>query len=329
MIICSVGIAIGLFGTVLTYYSSVNILGESSDALNWSTLASISHQLDPKVMKLAFLFIVIGYGTKVGLAPMHTWLPDAHSQAPSPISGLLSGVLLSCAMYGILRFYIITKGALGPAYPSSLLLMFGLASLIMAAFFLIIQKDFKRMLAYSSVEHMGIIAVGLSFSVPLGTYGAMLHLFNNAMAKSMMFFAAGNIVLRYGTKEIEKVKGLGRLMPVTGTVFLLGALAMTGSPPFSLFISELTILAAGFSSGKMISSLVLLFCVVLIFASILYYVNAMTFGVPPSGIQKGELSRWSTLAMLMNMAFVMILGFYIPKPLNTLINQVVQIISGS
>jgi hydrogenase-4 component F len=157
----------------------------------------------------------------------------------------------------------------------------------------------------------------------------MLHLFNNAMAKSMMFFAAGNIVLRYGTKEIEKVKGLGRLMPVTGTVFLLGALAMTGSPPFSLFISELTILAAGFSSGKMISSLVLLFCVVLIFASILYYVNAMTFGVPPSGIQKGELSRWSTLAMLMNMAFVMILGFYIPKPLNTLINQVVQIISGS
>jgi hydrogenase-4 component F len=328
IIICSVGISLGLFGTVLAYYSSVKILGESSGALNWSTLREIAGQLDPKVMKLAFLFVVVGYGTKAGLAPMHTWLPDAHSQAPSPVSAMLSGILLSCAMYGILRFYIIASAGLGSAYPAMLLLTFGLASLAVSALFLIIQKDYKRMLAYSSVEHMGIIATGLAIGGQLGTYGAILHLFNNAMAKSMMFLAAGNILLRFRTKEIEKVKGVIRLMPVTGWVFLLGAFALTGSPPFSLFISEFTILSAGFSGGAFFASSFMLICLVIIFGGIMYHVNQIVFGPPSGGVERGEIGLWATGPLLIQMFFVVLLGFYIPPFLNEMILRAVQIILG-
>jgi hydrogenase-4 component F len=304
-------------------------LGESSDALNWSTLREIASQLDPAVMRLAFLFVVIGYGTKAGLAPMHTWLPDAHSQAPSPVSALLSGVLLSCSMYGILRFSILTQAAVGGAFATRLLLGFGLASLAVAAAFLLIQKDFKRMLAYSSIEHMGIIALGLAFGGAAGNYGALLHLFNNALAKSMMFFAAGNILLRYGTKEIEKVRGVARAMPVTGPVFLLGALALTGSPPFSLFISEFTILSAGFASGAIVASLVFLASLAVVFGAILYQVNPIVFGRKPDGVATGEINPWSTLALAINMALVVVLGLYIPAPLETLLRAAVQVITGA
>jgi hydrogenase-4 component F len=327
-IICSVGISLGLFGTILTYYSSVRILGESSGALSWSTLRGIAAQLDPKIMKLAFLFIVVGYGTKAGLAPMHTWAPDAYSLAPSPVSAMLSGVLSSCVLYAILRFYILASATLGPAYPAMLLLVFGLASLLIAALFLISQKDYKRMLAYSSVEHMGIIAVGLAIGGKLGTYGALLHLFNNAMAKSMMFFAAGNILLRYRTKEIEKVRGVIQVMPVTGWVFLLGALAMTGSPPFSLFISEFTILSAGFSSGVFFPPTVMLILLVLSFGGMMYHVNRIVFGEPSGEIEQGEINLWATGALLIQIFFVVMLGFYIPSFLNEMILRAVQIVLG-
>jgi len=207
VIISTVGITFALFGTILTYYAAVKILGETGDALNWTSLIAVAGQFDPMIMKLAFIFILIGYGTKAGLAPMHTWLPDAYSESPTPVGALLSGTLVNCAMYGIIRFYSIATKSTGTEFTSNLLIIFGLMSLGIAVPFIILQEDYKRLLAYSSVEHMGIIALGIGFGGVYGIFGAILHMFNHAMTKSLMFFSVGNVLLKHGTKEIEKSAG--------------------------------------------------------------------------------------------------------------------------
>src|SRR6266487_4640292 len=227
VIVGSVGIALALFGTILAYYSAVQILGTSYD-LNWSVLAPVAAHLNPNIMRLALLFIVVGYRTKAGLAPMHTWLPDAHSEAPSPISPLLSGVLLNCAMYGILRFYALAVPSLGHAYLAALLLTFGFISLTVAVLLIFRQGDYKRLLAYSSVEHMGIIALGVAFGGTAGLFGALFQMLNHAITKSLMFFASGQVLLKYGTKDIRRVSGVIKLMPITGTLLLARGLGGTG-----------------------------------------------------------------------------------------------------
>ncbi len=326
MIICTVGITFALFGTILTYYAAVNILGESGNALNWTALIAVADRFDPTIMKLAFIFILIGYGTKAGLAPMHTWLPDAHSEAPTPVSALLSGVLLNCAMYGIIRFYTIATKSTGPAFTSNLLIIFGLLSLGIAVPFILLQEDYKRLLAYSSVEHMGIIAIGIGFGGIFGVFGAILHMFNHAMTKSLMFFGAGNVLLKHDTKEIFSVSGLVKSMPYTGAMFVIGGLAITGSPPFSIFISEFTILAAGFSEGHLIASVLFLLFIIMIFAGFFNNVSRMAFGTPKPGVEPGEVSRWTLGAMGILMVFVVVLGFYIPSFFYEMIMRVVQIV---
>jgi hydrogenase-4 component F len=238
MIICTVGITFALFGTILTYYTAVNILGETGDALNWTSLIAVADQFDPTIMKLAFIFILIGYGTKAGLAPMHTWLPDAYSESPTPVGALLSGTLVNCAMYGIIRFYSIASKSTGTDFTSNLMIIFGLLSLAIAVPFIIIQEDYKRLLAYSSVEHMGIIALGIGFGGIFGIFGAILHMFNHAMTKSLMFFGTGNILLKHDTKEIFNVKGLVKTMPVTGAMFVIGTLAYSGNCFISAFYNN-------------------------------------------------------------------------------------------
>lgn len=326
IIICTVGITFALFGTILTYYAAVNVLGETGDALDWTSLTAAAYRFDPTIMKLAFIFILIGYGTKAGLAPMHTWLPDAHSEAPTPVSALLSGVLLNCAMYGIIRFYTIATKSAGMDFSSSLLIIFGLLSLGIAVPFIILQEDYKRLLAYSSVEHMGIIALGVGFGGTFGVFGALLHMFNHAMTKSLMFFGAGNIMLKHGTKEIFNVSGVSKSMPFTGAMFILGALAITGSPPFSIFISEFTILAAGFSQGYFISGVLFLLFIIMIFAGFFNNVSRMVFGTPKPGIEAGEVSRLTILAMAILLVFVLVLGVYIPKPFYEMLMKVVEVI---
>lgn len=326
MIICTVGITFALFGTILTYYAAVMILGESGDALNWTSLMTVADQFNPTIMKLAFIFILIGYGTKAGLAPMHTWLPDAHSEAPTPVSALLSGVLLNCAMYGIIRFYTIATRSIGIDFASNLLIIFGLLSLGIAVPFIILQEDYKRLLAYSSVEHMGIIAIGIGFGGVFGVFGAILHMFNHAMTKSLMFFGAGNILLKHETKEIDKVNGIVKSMPVTGTMFIIGGLAITGSPPFSIFISEFTILAAGFSQGKIVASVLFLLFIIMIFAGFFYHVSRMVFGTPKPGIKIGDVSRYNLIAMGILIVFIIVLGVYIPPFFYEMIMKVVNIV---
>lgn len=327
VIVGSVGIALALFGTILVYYSAVRVLGTGYD-LTWSALAPAAPQLDPKIMQLAFLFIVVGFGTKAGLAPMHTWLPDAHGEAPSPISAMLSGVLLNCAMYAILRYYALAIPALGVAYPATLLLAFGLFSLLIATLFVVQQRDYKRLLAYSSVEHMGIIATGIAFGGPLGLYGALLQLVNHAVTKSFMFFVSGHVLLRYETKSIDKVTGVLRLMPITGSFLILGALALTGAPPFSIFTSELTILSAGFRAGQPVAALAVLLALVVIFVAFMFAVNRMTFGSPPVGERAGEVSPFGLVAMAGNLVLIVGLGLVMPAPLRVLLQQAAHVLGG-
>jgi hydrogenase-4 component F len=326
IIICTVGITFALFGTILTYFAAVNILGETGDALNWTSLIAVADQFDPAIMKLAFIFILIGYGTKAGLAPMHTWLPDAHSEAPTPVSALLSGVLLNCAMYGIIRFYTIATKSTGEAFTSNLLIIFGLLSLGIAVPFILLQEDYKRLLAYSSVEHMGIIALGIGFGGTFGIFGAILHMFNHAMTKSLMFFGAGNLLLKYDTKVIFNVSGVVKTMPVTGAMFVIGTLAITGSPPFSIFISEFMILASGFSQEHILASVLFLLFIIIIFAGFFNNVGRMAFGTPKQGVEKGDMGRWTLFAMGILMVFVIVLGVYIPPPFYEMIMRVVEIV---
>jgi hydrogenase-4 component F len=327
IIVGSVGIALGLFGTILTYYSAVRVLGTSYD-LNWSLLVPVASELNPDVMRLALLFIVVGYGTKAGLAPMHTWLPDAHSEAPSPISALLSGVLLNCAMYAILRFYALATPSVGRHYPDALLLGFGLLSLLVATAFILRQRDYKRLLAYSSVEHMGIVALGVAFGGALGLTGALFQLINHAVTKSLMFFAAGHVLLRYGTKEIDRVAGIVCVLPVSGAMLMLGGLALTGMPPFGLFASELTIFGAGFRNGHAAAATAALTLVALIFVGFLGSLNRLTFGAAPSGIAAGEPSVAGVLAMGLSLIFVLGLGFVVPPPLADLVRGAAAVLSG-
>jgi hydrogenase-4 component F len=328
IIVGSVGIALGLFGTILTYYSAVRVLGTSYD-LNWSLLVPVAPQLNPDVMRLAILFIVVGYGTKAGLAPMHTWLPDAHSEAPSPISALLSGVLLNCAMYAILRFYALATPSIGRRYPDGLLLGFGLLSLLVATLFILRQRDYKRLLAYSSVEHIGLVALGVAFGGALGLTGALLQLINHAVTKSLMFFASGHVLLRYGTKEIDRVAGIVRVLPVSGTVLVLGGLALAGAPPFGIFASELTIFGAGFRNGHALAATVALALVALVFVGLFGSLNRMVFGVAPEGTPAGEPSASGLVAMALSLLFVIGLGLIVPTPLASLVREAAGVLAGT
>ncbi len=329
LIICSVGITLALLGIILIYSSSITALGESSSALNWSTLNSSAKLLDPNLLKIAFIFVLIGYGTKVGLAPMHTWLPDAHSQAPTPVSALLSGVLLNCAMYGIIRVHMIVSGSsVGPGFSSTLLIVFGIVSIGAAAAFIIVQRDYKRMLAYSSIEHMGIIALGFGFGGFFGIFGALLQMLNHALTKTLMFFGSGNIVQKFKSKEIGQVKGLAYIMPATAVLFLAGALAITGCPPFSIFISEFMILAAGMSSANYVAVVLYLLLLATVFAALMYHVGKMLFSEPNDQFEKGEMGKANIVIMGVLLLAILALGIWVPGFLYNAISEIVKLFPG-
>ena len=329
LIICSVGITLALLGTIIVYASSIQVLGESSTALNWSILMASASSLNPDLLRIAFIFILIGYGTKVGLAPMHTWLPDAHSQAPTPVSALLSGVLLNCAMYGILRFHMIVSGSsLGPGFSGGLLLLYDLVSLGVAAAFIIMSRDYKRMLAYSSIEHMGIIAIGFGFGGFWGIFGALFHMLNHTLTKTLLFFGAGNILQRLKTKEIDQVHGLIKVLPVTACLFIGGALAITGCPPFSLFLSEFMILVGGLDSSNWLGTAIYLLLLAVIFAAFMYHAGRMVFGESGGKEPKGEKGSANLVIMSVLLITILALGLYMPVFLNDALNQIAQLFLG-
>jgi len=283
VILCSVGIALAFLGTVLIYFAALHV-GTASNAtasLNWTSLMKVAPHLNHGVIRFAIALLVLGYGTKVGFAPMHSWLADAHGQSPAPVSALMSGVLLAVAFYALLRCKAIADAALGPAFPRALFLVVGLLSLIVAASLLIAQRDYKRMLAYSSVEHMGLLAVGAAAGSPLAIAAVLLHMLGHGLTKSVLFLSAGEISLAEGTTEIAGVKSLLARRPVLGALFGWGLLALVGLPPFSIFLSEFTMARAEIDQGLWWAVAICLVCVSLIFASITTHARHMLFGDGP------------------------------------------------
>jgi hydrogenase-4 component F len=328
LILCTVGIAFALFGTIFMYLAAFKSFGEVTGVLNWAFLSANAANLSPKLVKLAFIFVLIGYGTKAGFVPMHTWLPDAHSQSPTPISAMLSAVMLNCAVYGILRYFIITQQAISGGYAARLMLIFGLASLVIATPFIMLQGNFKRLLAYSSIEHMGIIAIGIGFGSAIGLYGALLHTLNHALTKSLMFFSVGNIGLKYKTTLFERVQqGLIHTMPLTAALLVIGTLAIIGMPPFGLFVSEFSILAAGITGGNYAASALFLLMLVLVGAGFIFHMFRMVLGRAPEPVERGEAGRWNLAAMIMLAGSILLLGLYVPGLLDTLLTEAARIIA--
>ncbi len=328
LLICSVGIAVAFVGTVLVYYAEIQQFGQTDQALYWSTLVVAAPRLPRRVVELAFVFLLIGYGTKAGLVPMHTWLPDAHSEAPAPVSALMSGVLLNVGLYALLRFKAVTDAAGGPAFAERLLLGFGLASMTVAAGFLWAPRNYKRMLAYSSVEHVGLVCVGLGFGGVWGVAGALLHMVTHALAKSALFVLAGRILQRYGSAEVARVRGLARAMPWTGAAFLAATLALVGLPPFGLFISEILVLRAGFAAGQGWAAGVALALLVAVFGGILRAVNRMLHGAAPDKLPAGEPSGWPLVPVAVNLALLVFLGIAFPAGLVEALGRIVVGLGG-
>lgn len=280
VVICSAGIALALLGTIVLNFAAAHAPGTAG--LDLAALAAHAPGLDPGVTRIAIVLLVLGFGTKAGLAPLHAWLPDAHSQAPAPVSALMSGVLLSMAFYAILRVKVISDGALGTGFARTLLAVMALASLLLAASLLISQRDYKRMLAYSSIEHLGLVAFGAAIGSPLALAAALLHVLGHGLTKSVLFLGAGRILQITGTSQIDGVRGLLARHPALAATFGLGVLALIGLPPFSLFASELGIVRAGFAAGLGWPTAAALLLVLVIAAALIVRTSRMLLGPPLS-----------------------------------------------
>ncbi len=286
VLLASTGLGLALLATIFAYYAGAHVLGQSYD-LGFTQLLSVAGRLPHTAVRLMFVLAVLGFGTKMGLVPVHTWLPDAHSEAPTPVSALLSGSLLAVSFYAILRFYQVTQVALGPAFPRNVLLVFGVASLVLSMLYLFGQRDVKRLLAYSSVEHMGILAIGVSFGAPAALAGVLLHVLAHAAAKGNAFMGAGVLVRKLGTKQIMAIRGGLDLLPASGPLFLLAVFALGAMPPFGLFRSEFEIVAGGLRSGSYAAAAVLIIAVTIAFVGLAGSVTRML--VLP--LQRPSLSR--------------------------------------
>lgn len=314
VIINSVALLMGLFGVFLIAAAVEQAGGSLS--FDPSALVSLGALLPATLVQLAFVFIVIGYGTKAGLAPMHSWLPDAHSQAPVPVSAMLSGALLNIALLGILRFKGVVDAAIGDTFSGQILMVLGILSIIVAAIFIMIQREYKRMLAYSSIEHMGIIALGLGLG-GAAAVAALLHAVYHSLAKSLLFLASGNIAHRFHSLELVHVRGLLKAMPVTGPLFFLGMLAVMGVPPFGLFLTKFSIIATLFTEHPLLAIMVIL-ALALAVAGFMRHASAIFFGEPEtSEVEAPDLARSAPL-ILLAIALV-ILGFWVPEPLAELL----------
>jgi len=319
LIINSVGLLLGFFGTMLYFTAVPSTL--NGGFIGWQDLLNNTAHLDPLVAKMAFVFVLIGYGTKVGLSPMHTWLPDAHSKAPAPISALLSGVLLNVALIIILRFKVVTDQVVDPAFSQHILIGFGLLSIFIAALIIITQKNYKRLIAYSSIENMGVIVLGFGFG-GMAILAAILHMIYNAFAKSALFLTAGTIFLKYSSTKIANVVGVLEALPVTGLLFFAGFLAISGIPPFGIFFTKFLIFSAGMTEHPFVVAAALILITIL-FVGFLAHISTMAFGKKPVDIKVGEINIWLIIPPLLLITIVIGLSFYLPPFLRTLIETAV------
>jgi hydrogenase-4 component F len=328
LIVCTVGIAFALFGTIALYLAAVKGGVSPEFALDWAALMAAAPAFvgGGELLKLAFVFVAVGYGTKVGFVPMHSWLPDAHAEAPSPISALLSAVLLNCAMYALLRFDAITSRAIGGAFSHTLLLIFGGVSIAVASLLMIVQRDLKRLLAYSSIEHMGIVAIGVGLGGVLGLYGAFLHTFNHSIAKTLLFFTAGNVRENFGTLRMERIRGMARSLPWTSSALLLGALAITGMPPFGLFVSELVILTGAFAAAHYFIAVLMLIAMSVVFGALLHHFQHMLTGGPDDAPIGPPLLASEFAVLGVCLLCLVVLGVHIPAAFSAVLRGAMAVL---
>jgi len=323
-ILCGVGIALALFGTVLLYMAAEKVLGAEGGALLWTHLDTVKTRLDPNIITLAFAFLFIGYGTKVGLVPLHNWLPDAHAEGPTPVSAVLSGLLLNVAMYALLRCKVLTDGALNNALAGQLLMGFGLASVVVAAFFLSRQKDVKRMFAYSSIEHMGLIAFAFGLGGPIANFAGLLHMTVHSLTKSAIFFAVGHATQKAGTQVMSEIRGLIKVSPTVGWGMMLGSIAILGMPPFGVFASEFLILTTAMREQPWATPILLL-ALGVAFASVLGRVLPMVFG--ETSVRRLPHSP-SLLPVFVHLGLGLMLGLYVPPYLVGWYTQAARMLGG-
>jgi hydrogenase-4 component F len=331
IILGSMGLALALFGTVFLYAAAVGPhMSEKLPSFNWSHLITVAPHFDHGLIKLAFVFALVGYGTKAGLAPMHTWLPDAHSEAPSPTSAMLSGISLKIALYALLRFHILTMACLGAGFSNHLLLGFGLFSMLLAAPFILVQQNLKRMLAYSSLEHVGLICAGFALNTPVTIFGALLHMGYHALTKPVLFFAAGNIHQTYRSLEFRAIgRGVGKVLPVTALLMGVAALAAIGLPPFGLFLSELIIISGGIAAGQVTASVLILVALVASFCGILQQLTRILLGAPKREHVSDARRTDGVPAMALLLGSLVVFSLWLPAPLLELMHRAAGIIGGT
>jgi hydrogenase-4 component F len=316
-ILCGVGIAQALFGTVLLYMAAEQIIGTEGGALLWTNLDAVKGRLDPNIITLAFAFLFIGYGTKVGLVPLHNWLPDAHAEGPTPVSAVLSGLLLNVALYAILRCKVLTDGALNNHLTGHLMMGFGLVSVVAAVFLLIRQRDVKRMFAYSSIEHMGMMTFAFGMGGPIASFAGLLHMTVHSLVKSAIFFAVGHAAQKAGTQVMDEIRGLIRVSPTVGWGLMLGALAILGMPPFGVFASEFLIVTTAMREQPWATPF-LLVALGLAFASVFSRVQPMVFG---ETTLQSLAHPPALIPVFIHLALGLMLGLYIPPYLDVWYRQ--------
>lgn len=326
MMLCSVGITIALIGITLVYASSVGVIDDANTAMDWTVLMHNAASLNPALLKMAMVLIIIGFGTKVGFSPMHTWLPDAHSQAPTPISGMLSAVLLNCALYAIIRFYMVSEITI-PGFAKNILIIFGLLSLFTAACFIVIARDIKRMLAYSSIENMGLIAIGLGIGTELAIFGAIFQLIAHSVTKPLLFYSAGNIIQAYDTRVMSSITGLKYTMPFTAFMLTAGSLIIVGVPPFAIFVGEFNIILGAVSAGQPIIAIAVLALLAVVFAGFTMHIFPMISGKADQGIKEHEgiIRKMPFVIMILT---TLVLGLFMPESLGDLLTDAARMIGG-
>jgi hydrogenase-4 component F len=330
IVVVSGGISLALLGTVFFYWCGSFVLGPAY-AMTWAALHRAAPEVYPPLLLVSFLLVLVGYGTKAGLAPMHTWLPDAHSESPAPVSAMLSGALLNTSMLGIVRFLGVMHGTSVDQFAHSAVVVLGIFSFLLASLFIVRQTGIKRLMAYSSVEHIGVIAMGFGFGGPLGVAGALYHMLNHSLNKSLMFFGAGNAMRAYGTKEISGIRHVLKTFPVSGMLWLLGAIGIAGAPPFALFLSEFTILRAGIAGRYRWAALLFIVLLIVVFIGFLSHFRAMYFDeAPEQEVPHSPGGLWRTVPMWLAFLPLLILGLWWPHGLwNVFAKISLEIVGGA
>jgi len=321
-ILCGVGIAQALFGTILLYFAAEKLLGAGGGALLWTELDGVKGQLGPTVLSLAFVFLLVGYGTKVGLVPLHNWLPDAHAEGPTPVSAVLSGLLLNVALYAVVRCKVLVEGALQTAFANNLMMGFGLLSVVVASLLLSRQKDIKRLFAYSSIEHMGIITFAFGMGGMVANFAGLLHMTVHSLTKSAIFFTVGHATQKTGTQVMDDIRGLITISPLVGWGLAIGSLAILGMPPFGVFASEFLVLTTAMREAPWATPF-LLGALGLAFAAVFSKVQPMVFGETTA---RRLPMRPSMLPVFAHLGLVLMLGLWIPPFLADWYRQAARLI---